>query len=81
VAAADYALSADSFAGDGAASGLDDWRGGRVTLDVRPEYMLDALDHLERRHGGAAGLLGREGIAAPDLDRLRDVLTEPVSAG
>jgi protein-tyrosine phosphatase len=81
VAAADYALSAESFAGDGAGSGLFDWRGGTVALDVRPEYMLEALDHLERQHGGPAGLLGREGIADTELARLRDLLTEPVSAG
>jgi protein-tyrosine phosphatase len=77
VVAADYALSVESFAGDGFDSGLDDWRGGSVTLDCRPEYMLEALDHLERMHGGAAALLDREGFGGDDLDRLRELLTEP----
>jgi protein-tyrosine phosphatase len=78
VVAGDYALSVETFAGDGAASGLDDWRGGPVTLDCRPEYMLEALDHLDRVHGGAAALLEREGFAADDLERLRELLTEPM---
>jgi hypothetical protein len=80
VVAGDYALSVETFAGDGADSGLDDWRGGPVTLDCRPEYMLQALDHLDRAHGGAAALLEREGFAADDLERLRELLTEPVDA-
>ena len=79
VVAGDYALSVESFAGDGTDSGLDDWRGGTVTLDCRPEYMLEALDHLERVHGGAAALLDREGFSGEDLDRLRALLTEPDS--
>ena len=81
VAAADYALSAESYALDGTAGGLADWRAGPVMIDARPEYMLEALNHLERRHGGAAALLRREGIGDPELDRLRDLLTEPVSGG
>ena len=80
VAAADYALSADSYALDGTDSGLTDWRMGPVEISSPPEYMLEALDHLDRRHGGAASLLGREGITEPELDRLRDTLTEAVSA-
>ena len=66
VVAGDYALSVESFAGDGVDSGLFDWRGGAVTLDCRPEYMLDALDHLERAHGGAPALLAREGFDEGD---------------
>jgi protein-tyrosine phosphatase len=80
VVAEDYALSVDSFAGDGRGSGLEDWRGGSITLDCRPEYMLEALDHLERVHGGAAALLEREGFGAADLDRLRELLTERTTA-
>jgi protein-tyrosine phosphatase len=80
VVAGDYALSVETFAGDGADSGLADWRSGPVTLDCRPEYMLEALDHLDRVHGGAAALLEREGFAADDLERLRELLTEPVEA-
>ena len=79
VIAGDYALSVESFAGDGAASGLADWRSGPVELDCRPEYMLDALVHLDRRHGGARTLLRREGLGDDELDRLTDLLTEPVA--
>jgi protein-tyrosine phosphatase len=76
VAAADYALSVESFAGDGAMSGLGDWRGGPVTLDCRPEYMLEALDHLDRRHGGARTLLRRQGLTDGQLETLTERLTE-----
>jgi protein-tyrosine phosphatase len=79
IVAGDYALSVDSFAGDGRDSGLDDWRGGPVTLDCRPEYMLEAMDHLERVHGGATALLERQGFGGTAIDRLRDVLTEPTT--
>jgi len=77
IVAADYALSNETFAGDGADSGLDDWRGGSITLDCRPEYMLEALDHLDRVHGGAGALLEREGFGAGDVERLQELLTEP----
>ncbi|MFL5680139.1 MAG: tyrosine-protein phosphatase [Chloroflexota bacterium] len=80
VVAADYALSVDSFRGDGAATGLDDWRGGEVTLDCRAEYMLEAVEHLERTHGGGRGLLARHGFTDADLDRLTNVLTEAVAS-
>jgi len=79
VVAGDYALSFETFAGDGRHSGLDDWRAGAVTLDCRPEYMLEALDHLERRHGGARALLARHGLGDEDVARLTDRLTEPVA--
>jgi protein-tyrosine phosphatase len=79
VAAADYALSAESYASDEDGGGLTDWRSGPVAIDSRAEYMLQALDHLERRHGGAAELLRREGLTDPELERLRELLTEPVS--
>ncbi len=77
VVAADYALSAASFAGDGRESRLGDWRSGAVRADCLPEYMLDALDHLATRHGGAAAFLARHGLAAVDVARLRELLTEP----
>jgi protein-tyrosine phosphatase len=77
VAAADYALSATCFAGDGRGSGLSDWRSGPVRIDCLPEYMLVALDHLATRHGGAAAFLARHGLAAADIARLRELLTEP----
>jgi protein-tyrosine phosphatase len=81
VVAGDYALSVESFATDGADSGLADWRGAAVTLDCRPEYMLEALDHLERVHGGAPALLARHGFDERDVERLRDLLTVPLTAG
>jgi len=80
IVAGDYAQSVENFAGDGKASGLDDWRGGEVTLDCRPEYMLESLDHLERKHGGARSLLARRGLSASELDRLTALLTEPDGA-
>ena len=80
VVAADYALSVESFATDGVDSGLADWRGGAVTLDCQPEYMLEALDHLERVHGGAPALLARHGFGEGDLERLRELLTAPSTA-
>jgi protein-tyrosine phosphatase len=80
VAAADYALSAESYRLDAAGSGLEDWRSAVVEIDAQPGYMLEALGHLEQRHGGPAALLRREGLTQPELDALRDALTEPVSA-
>jgi hypothetical protein len=77
VVAADYALSAASFAGDGRDSGCSDWRSGRVRVDCVPKYMFEALDHLGTRHGGAAAFLDRHGLGAADVARLRELLTEP----
>ena len=80
VVAGDYALSVDTYASShGAADFGDDWRAKPVTLDCLPEYMLATIDHLERRHGGARGLLRRHGITNEELDRLTELLTEPVS--
>jgi protein-tyrosine phosphatase len=75
--AADYALSAALFAVDDG-SGLDDWRSGPLELDCRPEYMLETLDHLERRRGGVAAFLRGHGLTADDVARLSELLTEPV---
>ncbi|HEY0442751.1 MAG TPA: tyrosine-protein phosphatase [Candidatus Limnocylindrales bacterium] len=80
VVAADYALSVDSYADESSASAMTDWRSGPVSLDCRPEYMQTALEHLERKHGGARALLERHGLTAAELDRLTAVLTEPVEA-
>ena len=76
VVAADYALSSVCYATDGAGAGLDDWRAGAVEVDCRPEYMIATIEHLEREHGGAAALLGRNGIQAGAIDELVDRLTE-----
>lgn len=74
----DYALSAAAFARDVADDVfLDDWRRGPVAVDCDPAWMAEALDHLERRHGGARALLGRHGLTADELAGLEDVLTQP----
>lgn len=75
--AADYALSAASFLGDGAESGLDDWRRGPTAIDSVPETMIATLRHLQRRHGGAESFLVRHGLAPADVERLAALLTEP----
>jgi protein-tyrosine phosphatase len=77
VVAADYALSAASFAGDGGGSGLGDWRSGPVAVDCVPEYMIGTLDHVGATYGGAAAFLGHHGLTAADVARLRELLTEP----
>jgi protein-tyrosine phosphatase len=80
VVAADYGLSVETYASIESAPELrDDWRAGSVSLDCLPEYMFEALDHLQRRHGGARALLLREGLLDADLDRLTDLLTERVA--
>ena len=42
------------------------------------EYMMTVLDDLEERHGGATGLLARQGIREVDLQELHELLTEQV---
>lgn len=80
VLAGDYALSAELFAADVADEHLVDWRAAPAVVDCPPEYMLAALEHLERRHGGAQALLLRNGLTETDLARLVDLLTEPEPA-
>jgi protein-tyrosine phosphatase len=78
VAATDYALSVQSYAAtDNASEFGDDWRAKQITLDCLPEYMFEALAHLERAHGGARSLLMRHGVTDSQLDRLTELLTEP----
>jgi protein-tyrosine phosphatase len=77
VVVADYAASAEHFATDGVDAGLDDWRAGPIRLDCLPEYMHESLEHLDRQHGGAVGLLQRHGLSAAAIDRLGEILTEP----
>jgi len=79
VVAADYALSATSYANDTGESGLDDWRSGPIAIDCRPEYIVGALDYLERGHGGAAAFLVASGLTDADIARLRDLLTESIA--
>jgi protein-tyrosine phosphatase len=76
VVAGDYAMSAELFAADVADEHLIDWRAAPAIVDCSPETMLEVLDHLERRHGGAAALLRRNGLADDELARLVDLLTE-----
>jgi protein-tyrosine phosphatase len=77
VVAADYGMSVDTYAATEGATGFGtDWRSRPVTLDCVPDYMLQALDHVERRHGGARGLLRNHGLAKEELDRLTELLTE-----
>jgi protein-tyrosine phosphatase len=77
VVAGDYALTAELFAADVADEHFVDWRASSAVVDCPPEYMLEALEHLERRHGGAAALLRRNGLTDDELDRLSELLTEP----
>ncbi|HEV8489310.1 MAG TPA: tyrosine-protein phosphatase [Candidatus Limnocylindrales bacterium] len=77
VVAGDYALTAELFAADVVDEHLVDWRATPAVVDCPPEYMLQALDHLEGRHGGAAALLRRNGLTDEELERLIELLTEP----
>jgi hypothetical protein len=74
----DYALSASYFAEPRSAMAADDWRHPPLLVDSPPEYMEAALEHLDREHGGARTLLRGQGLTDEDLDRLVDLLTEPV---
>jgi len=75
----DYALSATIYAGRVEVEGLDGWRAEPVVVECPPEYMAAALEHLERRHGGATDLLFRHGVTPIELDALRERLTERVA--
>jgi protein-tyrosine phosphatase len=77
IVAGDYALSAELFAAEVADEHLVDWRSAPAVVDCAPENMIEALDHLERRHGGAAALLLQNGLTEAELERLVDLLTEP----
>jgi len=72
----DYALSAAHFANPVAHVEPDDWRAGSLVVDCPPELMEEALEHLDREHGGSRALLRRHGLADEQLGRLIDRLTE-----
>ena len=73
----DYTLSAGHFANPVAHVEPDDWRAGSLVVDCPPELMEDALEHLDREHGGARALLRRHGLVDAQLELLVDRLTEP----
>lgn len=80
VVTADYALSADAFAGLNATFPLDDWR-RILTFPVEspPEFMASTMAHLASEHGGARALLRSIGLTDTELDALVDALTEPAT--
>ena len=76
VIADDYRLTAEMFAGPVDDEHLlTDWRSEPLEVECPPEYMLAALEHLDRRHGGARGLLRAGGLAESDLEALTELLT------
>jgi protein-tyrosine phosphatase len=77
----DYALSLAAFASPVQDQHLTDWRGDALEVECVPEYMAGALQHLQRRHGGPHALLRRHGLTDAEIDRLTDLVTEPVGAG
>ncbi len=78
VIVADYALSGEAFGSELADDPhLQDWRAQPIRVDCPPEYMVEALRHLEGRHGGAAAFLREHGLTDAELDRLGELLTEP----
>lgn len=80
VIVSDYALSAGYFARPLTRMAADDWRYPPLEVDSPPEFMSSALRHLDEQHGGARSLLARQGLTDAELDRLVDLLTEPVEA-
>ncbi len=81
VVTADYALSADTFAGLNATFPPDDWR--RILsfpVESPPEFMASTLAHLTGEHGGARALLRSIGLTDAELDALVEALTEPATA-
>jgi protein-tyrosine phosphatase len=79
VIVADYAMSAEAFAGSNETFPPTDWRRTlRFEVESPPEYMASTLVHLQREHGGARALLRSIGLTDAELDTLVDELTEPV---
>ena len=76
----DYALSARYFASPAAHIEPDDWRHRSLVVDSPPEFMAEALEHLDTTHGGARRLLRRQGVTDAELDGLVERLTEPAEA-
>ncbi len=78
VIAEDYELSAELFARPVDDEHLADWRAAPIEVECPPEYILGALDHLDRRHGGPAGFLRAGGLGDAEVAALVERLTEPV---
>ena len=74
----DYALTAGFFRSPRSAVDPDDWRHEPLELENQPEFMAEALAHLDGAHGGARALLVRHGLTETELDRLVELLTEPI---
>jgi len=81
VVVADYALSAEAFAGRNETFPPDDWRRSlNFPVESPPEFMASTLAHLAAEHGGARALLRSIGLTDAELDALVDALTEPANA-
>ena len=83
VVAEDYALTAGNLEAE-EARWLEDGPGSREERELtlgrfraRPEVMLEVLDGVDTRYGGAEGYLLEVGVAPEDLDRLRARFVEP----
>jgi protein-tyrosine phosphatase len=47
-------------------------------VDAPPELMMSTLRHLDERHGGGVAYLRSGGLGDAQIERLRELLTEPV---
>ena len=74
----DYAVSAHYFAAPTTTVEPPDWRYVPLVVESPPEFMADALEHLDQAHGGARALLRRQAFSEPEVDALVERLTEPV---
>lgn len=79
--AADYALSAQYLVGTyleearrrAEANGYS-WESYQLQSVCPPEYMLETLQHLDRRYGGIEAYVRTTGISEADITRLRGAL-------
>jgi protein-tyrosine phosphatase len=79
--ARDYALSTECFALPAIDEGdPEDPRIAPIDVSCPPETMLATLDHLDASHGGPRRFLLQRGVTSDELERLRELLTEPATA-